>query len=87
MAVSSDGGRLFSPGVDIKTGNPLQPLQILSEEAARLPPLTGTGSPEGIIESKQGRFYINIAGGVGTILYVKRLDDIAGNRKTGWTLV
>jgi len=76
-----------TPAIDIKTGNPLQSLQLLSEGASKLPPLTGTGSPEGIIESKQGRFYINIAGGVGTTLYVKRLDDIAGDRKTGWTLV
>lgn len=66
---------------------PTQAMQIFSQEVANLTVITGTGSPEGVIEDKAGRFYINIAGGVGTTLYVKRLDDIAGNRKNGWTLV
>ena len=71
----------------VENNRPTQVLQTFSEEVARLDPILGSGSPEGVIEGRAGRFYINTAGGVGTTLYVKRLDDIAGNRKNGWTLV
>lgn len=54
---------------------------------SNLDPIVGTGSPEGVVEALVPRFYVNIAGGVGTTLYVKRLPDIGGDRTQGWTLV
>jgi hypothetical protein len=49
--------------------------------------IEGTGSPEGVIEARTTRLYMNVAGGVGTTLYIKRLNDIGGDRTQGWTLV
>lgn len=49
--------------------------------------LSGTGSPEGVVEALPERLYMNVAGGVGTTLYIKRLADIGGDRTQGWTLV
>jgi hypothetical protein len=73
--------------IDTATGRPLQVLQLFSELVSKLPILIGTGSPEGVIEAKQTRLYMDDAGGVGTILYIKKTNDIAGNRKNGWILV
>ena len=49
--------------------------------------LIGTGSPEGVITATVGRQYMNDAGTAGSILYVKRDADIAGDRSSGWILV
>ena len=49
--------------------------------------LIGTGSPEGVIEAKQGRQYMDDTGTTGNIFYVKRDADIAGDRTSGWILV
>ena len=49
--------------------------------------LTGTGSPEGVIEAKAATLYMNTAGTAGSILYIKRDDDISGDRSQGWILV
>jgi len=54
---------------------------------SNLDPITGTGSPEGVVEARVPRFYVRTDGGVGTTLYVKRLEDIGGDRTQGWTLV
>jgi len=53
---------------------------------ARLFPLTGTGSPEGIQEARATRFYIDLAGTTGSILWVKQVDILAGDNKSGWIL-
>ena len=68
-------------------GRPTQELSLFTEEAARLSPLFGTGSPEGVVQARRGRFYIDTDGSVGSVLYVKVLNDIAGERKEGWVLV
>lgn len=75
----------FDPVVD-EMGKPTQKLQLFSEEVAALPLIIGTGSPEGIYESKAGRMYFNLTGGSGNNLYVKSVDSISGNRKNGWIL-
>ncbi len=75
------------PVIDIKTGNPLQNLQLFSEDTARLVTITGAGSPEGIIEAKQCREYMDLTGVAGAIKYIKQLDDIGGNRTMGWVLI
>lgn len=75
-----------TPVVD-DMGRPTQILQLLSEEIARLPIIIGTGSPEGVVEARRGRQYMDDAGTTGTILYIKKLSDIGGDKKQGWILV
>jgi hypothetical protein len=50
-------------------------------------PLTGAGSPEGVVEAQQYAKYLNTSGGAGTIEYRKMLPDIGGDTKQGWVLV
>lgn len=50
-------------------------------------PLTGTGSPEGVVSARQFRFYIDATGVSGSILYVKRDPDVGGDRSQGWIAV
>ena len=45
------------------------------------PPLTGTGSPEGVIIATTGRWYVDTAA-VGTGIYLKE----SGEGNTGWVL-
>jgi len=49
--------------------------------------LTGSGSPEGVVEARPTRLYMDTAGTSGNILYIKRDADISGDRKMGWILV
>ena len=50
-------------------------------------PITGSGSPEGVVEARQFSLYINSAGASGTLLYIKIQPDIAGDKKQGWVAV
>lgn len=68
-------------------GRPNQNLQLFSEQTAALELVVGSGSPEGVIEARQKKLYMDTGGGPGTILYIKLLNDIGGNRKLGWSLV
>lgn len=49
--------------------------------------IIGTGSPEGVIEATVGREYMDDAGATGSIKYIKRDADIAGDRTKGWIAV
>ena len=49
--------------------------------------LTGSGSPEGVVEAQPTRLYMNTAGTAGSILYIKRDSDVGGDRSQGWILV
>lgn len=74
------------PVVDDK-GRPTQRLQSFSEDVFNMRTLTGVGSPEGVIEAAITVQYMDTAGGVGTILYIKKLSNIGGDRTKGWILV
>lgn len=50
-------------------------------------PITGSGSPEGVVEARQFSLYINETGASGTLLYIKIQPDIAGDKKQGWVAV
>lgn len=58
-------------------------LQLLIE----LDILEGAGSPEGVVVAKSRRLYMDTSGTAGSILYIKKLSDISGNRANGWILV
>ena len=45
--------------------------------------LSGTGSPEGVVEAEPKRLYMDDTGTAGNILYVKK----SGTGDTGWILV
>ncbi len=47
----------------------------------------GAGSPEGVVEARITSQYMDTTGTAGSILYVKRDQDVAGDRKKGWILV
>lgn len=46
------------------------------------PPLTGTGSPEGVIIGTTGKWYVDTAASAGTGIYFKE----TGEGNTGWAL-
>ena len=46
-----------------------------------------TGSPEGVIEAEIGSSYMDNTGTAGNILYIKRDDNIGGDKSQGWVLV
>ncbi len=57
------------------------------ELMTELDPIKGTGSPEGVVEARQTRQYMDDAGIASAILYIKRDNDIAGDKTKGWILV
>lgn len=66
-------------------GKPEQNLQIFSDDCAKLPPIVGAGSPEGVVTAQIGRFYL--AQGNYPGLYIKKLDSISGDASQGWMAV
>ena len=57
--------------------------QLLTDRAL----IIGTGSPETVVAAPQGASYMDDAGTTGTLLYLKRDGDIAGDTTKGWILV
>jgi hypothetical protein len=53
----------------------------------RLNPVTGSGSPEGVVSAGVNKLYIDLDGTAGSILYVKRDSDVSLDPKDGWVLV
>lgn len=49
--------------------------------------LIGTGSPDTVVEAAQGRFYMDEEGLAGSILWLKQLPDISGDRTRGWVAI
>ena len=47
---------------------------------------TGSGSPEGVLEALVTKQYMDTAGAAGSITYIKKLADIAGDKTMGWIL-
>lgn len=58
-------------------------LQAIDEQTV----ISGTGSPEGVIEALPLKEYMDINGVAGAIKYIKRDADIAGDKALGWVLV
>ena len=63
------------------------PFRIWTSEVSNLDILLGSGSPEGVVEALQARQYMDTAGTAGSIMYIKRDTDIAGDKTKGWILV
>lgn len=58
-----------------------------AQQVTRLSIITGSGSPEGVVEAPITTLYMNSSGTSGNILYIKRDSDISGDRTQGWILV
>ena len=58
-----------------------------TREVTRLSILEGAGSPEAVQEALPTRLYMDTSGTAGSILYVKRDANIAGDKTKGWILV
>ena len=54
---------------------------------ARLSLLTGSGSPEGVLDATAERLYMDTTGVAGSVLYIKQVDSIARDTTLGWILV
>ena len=50
-------------------------------------PITGTGSPEGVVTAAQFTLYLDVDGAAGNIEYRKMLSDIGGDKSKGWRQV
>jgi hypothetical protein len=48
--------------------------------------LNGTGSPEGVVEALATRRYMDSTGVSGSVMYIKQVDDVAGDTSLGWVL-
>lgn len=68
-------------------GNMTQAFLIWVNQITNLDTILGTGSPEGVIEAEQGRYFADTSAGTGNLLYFKRDGDIAKDRSKGWILV
>lgn len=68
-------------------GRPTQAFRAFLLELASSSLIEGTGSPEGIVEAKRGREYMDIAGVTSSIKYIKKYADIGGDRRLGWILI
>lgn len=66
---------------------PLQNLNLFSEAVAKLPVIIGSGSPESVITAEESRFYMDRAGAPGSVLYIKQLPDILGDKSQGWVAI
>jgi len=63
---------------------PMQNLRIIIEQLRGYVPLSGEGSPEGVVSSNKLRLYMDdLTGDV----YIKKLDAIGGDKTQGWVLV
>ncbi len=63
---------------------PMQNLRIIIEQLRSYVPLSGDGSPEGVVSANKLRLYMDdLTGDV----YIKKLDGIGGDPKQGWVLI
>lgn len=74
------------PIVD-QDGTMAQPFRQFTQEASLSIPITGSGSPEGVVEAVQFSLYLDTSGGAGSIAYRKMQPDIGGDRTKGWIAV
>ena len=64
-----------------------QPLMLFFESIVDMYMLSGIGPPEGVVQAVQKQTYLDESGIAGSVMYVKQLDDIAGDPKKGWILI
>lgn len=60
--------------------------RVAQEEIEARIPITGTGTPEAIIEAEAGATYYDLSAGTGAIIYIKTAQAVNGDRTKGWIL-
>lgn len=61
--------------------------RLWAQRVTALQILTGSGTPEATVSAPITTLYMDTAGTAGSILYIKRDTDIAGDPTKGWILV
>lgn len=61
--------------------------RLFTSMVAALGIASGAGSPEGVVKAFQLSLYMDTAGVAGSILYIKRDNNIAGDTSQGWILI
>ena len=80
---------------DLNAGFPIVDAELKMMEAFRdemaalalLKPITGSGSPEGVVQARLHQLYIDEDGLAGNIEYRKMASEIGGDRTKGWLQV
>ena len=68
----------------VKNGIPNLEMTNWMESVSDLVPRVDSGSPEGVLEARQGALYIDQDGSSGSRFYFKLLAEIGGDRTKGW---
>lgn len=76
----------IEPVVD-GTGLMNQEMRSWTEDVSNLYIRSGEGSPEGFVSARQATMYMDTNGTSGSILYIKKDDQVNGDRTLGWVLV
>ena len=79
IAITRESGKMFDDFSDWAAS--------VSRELNFQSTATGSGSPEAVLVADITKQYMDTAGTAGSILYIKRDADIAGDRSKGWILV
>lgn len=64
-----------------------QEMRSWTNEVSKQLTITGTGTPEGVIEAEVTAEYMDLSGVAGAIKYIKRNSDIGGDKTLGWILI
>lgn len=75
---------LVAQAIVDSTGRMSRQFQEWQALVTRLLPMTGTGSPEGVVEAEQYQHYYDTSGSAGNILYIKMQSDVGGDKSQGW---
>lgn len=60
--------------------------RLSTEELENRIPITGEGSPEGVIAASVGATYYDLSADTGSIHYVKTQQSVGEDRSKGWKL-
>lgn len=69
-----------------QNGTMSRPFQEWQTLVTKLLPLTGAGSPEGVVIAEQYQHYYDTTAAAGSIHYIKMLADVGGDKSLGWKL-
>lgn len=76
-----------TPLVNQHSGLPYDQFRIFLLQVQQTGLMIGSGSPAGVIEAQQGRFYMDEDAAAGSVLYAKQKADIGGDKTQGWVLI
>lgn len=63
-----------------------QEARLYFQQLTLLVPISGKGSPEGVVSAIQGATYYDLDGSTNSIHYVKKFAEIGGDNTKGWVL-